>query len=88
MLGKNSTSLTLSWSPPPFEDTNGQIQYYIVLVTELDTNTSLAPVTALSAQVTVDNLHPYYSYLCAVAAYTVDVGPYTAPITTQLDQEG
>lgn len=85
---KNSTYLTLSWNPPPFEDTNGLIQYYIILVTELDTNTSLPPVTSFSTEITLNDLHPYYIYQCMIAAYTSAIGPYTSPVTVQLDQEG
>lgn len=85
---RNSTSLTLSWNPPPFEDTNGRIQHYIVVVTELDTNTTLPPMTSTSTQITISSLHPHYVYQCIVAAYTVGIGPYTHPITIQLNQEG
>lgn len=85
---RNSTSLTLSWAPPPFEDTNGQIQHYTVLVTELDTNTALPPVNTASTEFTFDGLHPYYVYRCTVAAYTVGIGPYAPAITVQLSEEG
>lgn len=87
-VSKNSTSLTLSWNPPLFEDTNGLIQYYAILVTEVDTNTSLPPMNSFTTQITLSSLHPYYVYKCKVAAYTTGIGPYTSPITVQLNQEG
>ena len=37
---------------------------------------------------TLTDLHPFYTYSCAVAAETVAVGPYTFPITVQLSEEG
>ena len=85
---KNSTSLTLSWNPPPFEDTNGLIQHYTILVTEMDTNSSFSPMDSFTTQITINNLHPYYVYRCMVSAYTVGFGPYSQPITVQLNQEG
>ena len=85
---RTSTSITLSWNPPPFEDSNGLIQYYTIQVTELDTNTTLPPIKSYSTEYTVNNLHPYYVYQCTVAAYTTDNGPYTPSITVQLSQEG
>ncbi len=83
-----STSLTLTWNPPPFGDTNGVIQYYTVRLTELDTNTAFPPRNVNSGQTSFINLHPYYVYQCTVAAFTVGEGPYTLPITIQLAQEG
>ena len=88
LTSRSSTSLTLSWNPPPFEDTNGAIQYYTVRVTEVDTNTTFAPRNSFNTQITYSNLHPYYIYQCTVAAYTIGIGPYTQAITVQLDQEG
>ena len=87
-VSKNATSLSLSWSPPPYEDTNGNIQYFVISVTEVDTNTTFPPINSSSTRITLNRLHPYYVYKCAVAAYTVDIGPFTTPITVQLDQEG
>ena len=80
--------MTLSWNPPPFEDTNGPIQYYTVRVTEVDTNTTLPARNSFNTQITYTNLHPYYIYRCTVAAYTVGIGPYTQAITVQLAQAG
>lgn len=48
----------------------------------------LTPKTTYFQLISFDNLHPYYTYQCTVAAYTVGVGPYTLPITVQLDPEG
>ncbi len=88
VMSKNSTSLSLTWNPPPFEDTNGLIQYYTILIIELDTGTSLPTMNPTIGQATFNNLHPYYAYQCRVAAFTIDIGPYTPAITVQLDQAG
>jgi len=88
LLARTSTSITLSWSPPPYEETNGIIQYYTLMIVELDTNTTLPPIQSNTTEFTVFNLHPHYLYQCSVAAYTTEIGPFSPPITTQLLQNG
>ena len=83
-----STSFTVTWNPPPFEDTNGPILYYTVQVTEVETGQQLVSRSTSDTQITFINLHPYYIYEFTVAAYTIGIGPYTMPINIQLDPEG
>ena len=45
-------------------------------------------MNTFTTQITFSQLHPFYTYRCTVATYTVGIGPYTMPITIQLDQEG
>ncbi len=82
-----SMYLTLTWNAPPFEETNGIIRYYMIRVSELESGTSFF-VTSNETEVTVPELHPYYTYECNVAAYTIDLGPYSTSITIQLLEEG
>lgn len=82
-----SMYLTLTWNAPPFEETNGIIRYYMIRVSELETGTSFF-VTSNETEVTIPELHPYYTYECNVAAYTIDLGPYSTSITIQLLEEG
>ena len=84
---ETADSLTLMWNPPPFEQTNGVIQYYALAVTELDTG-QVYTSTSESVVTVVNNLHPYYSYQCVIAAYTVGLGPYSDAITVQLNEKG
>ena len=82
-----STSLELTWNPPPFEETNGLIRYYAVKVFEVETG----KIFALASNVTnisIGNLHPYYIYVCSIAAYTSGIGPYSDEVTVQLAEEG
>ena len=37
---------------------------------------------------TMDSLHPFFTYTFRVAAFTVGVGPYTAPIIITLPESG
>ena len=82
-----SAYLTLTWNPPPFEETNGIIRYYMVRVSEIETGTSFF-VTSNDTEITVPDLHPYFTYECNIAAFTIDLGPYSNAITIQLLEEG
>ena len=54
-----------------------------VIENDTDTTTYTSNVTWQA----VDNLHPYYTYKCSVAAETVGLGPYSAILTVQLDED-
>ena len=82
-----ATSLTLTWQPPSFESSNGVIQRYIIQIDEVDTGRMLT-ATSNTTEVTIENLHPFYSYICRTAAETIAVGPYSTPITVQLNEDG
>lgn len=79
--------LTLTWNPPPIEETNGMIRYYRIRVSEIETGTSMF-MTSNETEITISDLHPYYTYECNVAAFTIDLGPYSNAITVQLLEEG
>ncbi len=75
------------WSAPPFEQVNGIIQHYVISITELETG-QVTTMTTSTLVIAVNNLHPYYTYECKVAAYTVGLGPYSHAVTIQLNEEG
>ena len=79
--------MTLFWDLPPFDQINGYIRHYIVVVTERETASEFLeqPTTT---QVTLQSLHPYYTYTCRVAAVTTGPGPYTGNFTIQLPEDG
>ena len=81
----STTSLRLSWSPPPSEQQNGEIRHYSVRVTGTDTDVS---TTATGLSITVPSLHPYYFYQYSVAAVTVGTGPYSEPETVRMPPDG
>ena len=83
----NSTTITLSWDPPPFNQINGYIRHYVVAVTE-QKNASEFQEQSNYTQVTLQSLHPYYTYTCRVAAVTTGPGPYTGNLTIQLLEDG
>ena len=87
-MAVNSTSIVISWSPPLPHLQNGIIQYYIIVIHENNTNTTISSIVHNATNtnvITAVNLHPYYKYTVSVAAYTVDLGPYQS--TTSVTKE-
>ena len=81
-----STTAAVAWSALSLEDKNGMVRYYLVNVTE--TNTGLQyQIQSTTQYITLNNLHPYYTYNVQIAAYTIGPGPYSnvAILTTAED---
>lgn len=87
VVSSTSTSLTLSWSPPPQDQLNGVLRHYVVIVEELDSGRNLT-LTSINSQIVLADLHPFYTYRVSVCSVTLGVGPcaYFQPV--QLPQEG
>ena len=82
-----SDSISLSWNPPPFEEQNGLIRQYFVTITRNDTGMSFQQTSNATAT-TILGLHPFSTYTIAVAAETVDVGPFTEGVVVRLPEDG
>ena len=80
-----STSISLSWDPPPLPHRNGRIQNYNIYVHEVETGTQTQH-TSTNLLITIYSLHPYYSYKCKVAAYTIGEGNRSQPVTIVTDE--
>lgn len=83
----NSSSVQLSWSPPPASQHNGVIRSYQIHITELDT-TSFFLLSANLTSSVIATLHPFYSYNFSVAAVTIGIGPFSAPHTVTTLEDG
>ena len=84
----DARTLVLTWSPPAEEDKNGVIRGYTVNITEVNTGRTWQLQTG-NTWLTVQSLHPHYSYRCSVAARTaIGVGPYTYIATAELPEAG
>ena len=77
-----STSVDLSWSPPPTEHHNGIIRQYSVRVVVQDTGEIFTHST-IQLRITVGGLHPYYTHNFSISAVTVVPGPYSEPLIVQ-----
>ena len=89
----SSSQLLLSWSPPPPEHQNGQIQYYEISVIELQTGAAFSlrmedTDNADTIESAVPGLHPFYDYSSTVAAVTVEVGPESNAVTLKTFEDG
>ena len=58
------------------EDQNGIVREYVVNITETNTGSTIQKLSTTNS-LTVENLHPYYTYSVMVAAYTIESGPYS-----------
>ena len=74
------------WDEIPEENRNGIIRHYQVNVTEIDTGTNFVFI-AISNDLVINDLHPYYTYDVFVAAFTVDIGPYSTAISFQMHED-
>jgi len=75
------------WDTIAPENRNGILRHYLVSVLEVETN-EMSTYTAVSTQVNISSLHPYYTYTCNVAAVTNRVGPFSQSISIVTPQEG
>ena len=72
----SSSSIVITWIPPLPEQQNGVIRSYYINVTELPTGIIREIVAHGDESIEIVNLlHPYYVYECAIAAFTVGLGP-------------
>ena len=82
-----STSIALSWDPPPIDEHNGVIAIYILRVSVQETGTRMEVQTEATHYV-FSFLHPYYTYSTSIAAVTVDSGPFSDPYTVRTLEQG
>ena len=85
--GITSITLDLSWDvlPPAYQ--NGIVRYYLINITEKDTGSAFQ-LSAQSNSIFIQDLHPFYTYFVSVAAFTVDVGPYSTAISYRTEEDG
>ena len=84
------TLLRISWNSPPYEQTNGIIRHYrvqICNVTYEQSDCKEQYTTGVAYYLNI-RLHPYYSYMLTVAAYTVGYGPYSSVTSIQMPEDG
>ncbi len=82
----DSTTLSLSWSALPSDHHNGVIRRYHIIVTEVETG-RVFQVNSTATSATLLSLHPYFVYICAVAAFTTAEGPYSTNVSIRLPED-
>jgi len=83
----SSTSIRLTWNPPPRATTNGIITEYRINITEHNTTREYA-FLSYATGFSVPGLHPNYIYECSISAVTVAEGPYSTSIVIQTPEDG
>ena len=85
----NSTSISVYWGPPPFDDQNGVITGYRVIITNLNrTNISMS-ISVTNTSYTAIGLEKFVVYDIQVAAMTaVGLGPFSDAIRSQTFEDG
>ena len=83
----SSTSISLSWAPPPAADINGVIVEYRINITEVATG-RVFTLTSSTTSLTAQGLHPFYVYECVVSAFTVAIGPYSQVFHITTPEDG
>ena len=78
----DSTSINISWSPPPFSDQNGNIVAYDITYQRTD-GSGGGEVMTSDQFVTISNLAPFTNYSVMVAAFTIARGPFSEQIIVQ-----
>ena len=88
MSAIDSNRVQVEWVAPSAEDSNGVVIGYTVRVTGQDSNEVIELQTNMTS-IQVENLHPFYSYVFAVAARTeAGVGPFSPVIHQQMPSSG
>ena len=83
-----STSLLLSWTPPPEDSQNGIIRSYVVNITRVDAVNDVMVHSTTASSLIVGGLEPFTSYQCSVAAVTINQGPFTISVVVQTLEDG
>ena len=83
----SSTSLKVSWTPPPTLDQNGIIRNYTVAYNRSSGSPSELNVASNNNNVTLSGLQKFVKYTVTVRAVTVADGPPSSPITVSTDQD-
>ena len=83
----NARTLVLTWRPPGEEERNGMIRGYTINVTGVLSGQTRQFETE-DTRLTVESLHPYYSYNCSVAARTIGLGPFTNNVIAEMLEAG
>jgi len=88
-MALNSSSVFVTWQPPPPEHQNGIVTAYIVRVSLVGNDTTPQYYNSSSLSQTLVGLLPFSTYMVAVAAETeVGRGPFSSSFTIHTPEDG
>ena len=86
-VNTSSTSLLISWDPPPFPDQNGIIRAYNISYGPTTDDSSLYNDTSTEeAMIELESLEKFTNYTVVVRPYTIGSGPEES-VTVQTDSD-
>ena len=83
----NSTSIQVTWAPPPEDDVNGIIREYIVRYSLVDGPSAETSLSTNETSVVIAELDEYTLYEVSVSAVTVAEGPADS-VQVRTDSDG
>ena len=83
----DSRSINITWSPPTSDTINGVVRQYIINVTVSETLEMFEYITS-NTYLYLTGLHPHYTYVTVVSAFTVAQGPYSLQKSVTTPQDG
>lgn len=84
----SSTVISVTWDPPAMYHQNGIIRGYFVQIQSYESNTLDVYNVTNDTEIIVTELKPYSMYYVSVAAYTIQIGPYSEPNLVHLPEAG
>ena len=85
-IALDSNTVSLSWEEPRGRH-NGIIQEYRINLTEMETG-RMIQMMSITTTLTINNLHPDYTYTWRVAAVTITEGPYSIVLNFTTAEDG
>ena len=83
----NSTSIRVSWTPPPISSHNGMIRHYIIRYSEANDDSSIQTMNTSDLSIEIGGLGKFTEYEVSVSAVTVREGPFNS-IVVRTDSDG
>ena len=86
-MPQSPTVLNITWQPPTAEHQNGIIRSYVLNVVVMEAGSS-DELTTHETALSVEGLHPFYTYTLYIAAVTIGEGPFSQAVNVQMPQSG
>ena len=80
-------TLSISWSHPEIHLQNGIIRIYRIIVTDVESDYVLE-ISVNDTNTVLSQLSPFHTYEIKIAAYTIDIGPYSNLVSIQMPESG
>ena len=88
VLATSSRTAFLSWDPPDLPQRNGEITFYTVNISVVESEEMLQFISS-STDLELSSLRPYHTYLYIVAASTIaGEGPFSEMVTIRMPEDG